>query len=117
MNNFSMTQSVIAFEKVVSEYEPNAMCSNSHRLLLEALADFRKSLQASSNVREGFNALSERQKEIVDLLVAGNTNDQIAIKLCLTEGTIRSHLRTVYNKCGVQNKAQLLVAYYAHAKK
>lgn len=50
--------------------------------------------------------LTARQREVLTLLAAGNTNKEIATLLGSSESTIRSHLAAVFRHLGVQNRAQ-----------
>jgi DNA-binding NarL/FixJ family response regulator len=48
--------------------------------------------------------LSARQREIVELVVEGLSNAEIARRLYLSESTIKQHLRRVYKVLGVRNR-------------
>lgn len=48
---------------------------------------------------------SEREQQIVDSLIAGKTNKQIARELDLQEMTVKTHVRNVYRKLGAVNRA------------
>lgn len=50
------------------------------------------------------NVLSARQKEILDLVVDGLSNAQIARRLYLSESTVKQHLRAAYKLLGVKNR-------------
>lgn len=52
------------------------------------------------------NILSARQKEILELVVDGFTNAQIAGRLYLTESTVKQHLRAAYKLLGVKNRTE-----------
>lgn len=54
--------------------------------------------------------LSNREWEIVDLLIAGATTHEIANRLVLTEATVRSHLKHMYRKLDVHSRAELVEA-------
>lgn len=49
--------------------------------------------------------LTAREREILVLLVAGNSNKGIGNQLDITEPTVRSHLKNIYRKLGVKNRA------------
>ena len=49
--------------------------------------------------------LSAREKEIIGLLIEGNTNKKIARQLNLQEITVKIHLRNAYRKIGASNRA------------
>ena len=52
--------------------------------------------------------LSGREREISILVAHEFTNKQIGRKLDITELTVKTHLRNVYSKTGVHDKAQLV---------
>lgn len=43
---------------------------------------------------------SERESQTLDLLIAGNTNKQIARELGVQEMTVKTHVRNIYRKLG-----------------
>jgi DNA-binding NarL/FixJ family response regulator len=47
---------------------------------------------------------SHREKEVLQLLVAGLTNRQIAARLFLAESTVKSHLASAFAKLGVRSR-------------
>ena len=53
--------------------------------------------------------LSEREQEILELLIEGLSNKQIAEKLFLSVNTIKTHILSLYNKLGVNNRTQAAV--------
>ena len=50
--------------------------------------------------------LTEREREILTLLVQGASNRQIAEKLYLTEGTVKNHMSNILSKLGVRDRTQ-----------
>ena len=50
--------------------------------------------------------LTERETQIVRMVVEGKGNKAIANRLGLSEGTIKSHLRNIYRKLKVQTRAE-----------
>ena len=50
--------------------------------------------------------LSERELEVVRLLVSGASNKAIAAQLTLSENTIKSHLSHIFDKLNVQSRAE-----------
>ncbi|MEP6799134.1 MAG: LuxR C-terminal-related transcriptional regulator, partial [Lapillicoccus sp.] len=54
--------------------------------------------------------LSSREREVVDLVVAGRTNREIADRLVLSERTVESHVRSALMKRGCRNRAELIRA-------
>jgi DNA-binding NarL/FixJ family response regulator len=54
--------------------------------------------------------LTQRESEVLELIVQGNSNRAIAGRLVLGEETVKSHVRSIYRKLGVTDRAQA-VAY------
>ncbi|GAB3455124.1 response regulator transcription factor [Insolitispirillum peregrinum] len=50
--------------------------------------------------------LSQRETEILGLMIAGGTNKEIARQLEVQEITVKVHLRNIYRKLGAANRAQ-----------
>jgi len=50
--------------------------------------------------------LSRRESEVLELMVNGQTNRAIAARLMLGEETIKTHVRSIYRKLGVNDRAQ-----------
>lgn len=52
------------------------------------------------------NNLSAREREVLDLVVKGATNKEIAAQLCITENTVKNHLRNILEKLHLENRVQ-----------
>lgn len=50
--------------------------------------------------------LTERESELLSLLPTGLTNSELGQRLYVSENTIKTHLRHLYAKLGVRNRAQ-----------
>jgi LuxR family transcriptional regulator, regulator of acetate metabolism len=50
--------------------------------------------------------LTRREQDVLALMARGATNRQIAHRLVITEGTVKSHVKHVFRKLGVTNRAQ-----------
>ena len=55
-------------------------------------------------VRE--HKLTQREQEVLRLLVEGCTNKEIARRMDIQEVTVKLHLRNIYRKLGIKNRAQ-----------
>ena len=53
--------------------------------------------------------LTRREQEIAALVVRGLPNHQIAARLAVSQATVRTHLRHIYRKLGLANRAQVAV--------
>jgi len=54
--------------------------------------------------------LTEREREILQEMAYGLRNDQIARKLFITEGTVKSHVHRILQKFGCEDRTQAVVA-------
>lgn len=61
---------------------------------------------------ESITNLSEREKEVIQLIAQAFNNKKISTELCISEATVRNHLTSIYRKLGVSDRLELLV--YAH---
>jgi two-component system response regulator DesR len=50
--------------------------------------------------------LSEREREVLDLIAAGSTNREIASSLFLSPHTVKEHTSALYRKLGARNRAE-----------
>lgn len=119
---------LLAFEAGVHGYMPKSLSISELTTALEtvfnggiyappALADI--SLSSSEIVREVEDAseatemsgqLTPRQQDVLDLLVQGKSNKEIALALRLGEGTVKIHMAAVFRFFGVNNRAAAAVA-------
>ena len=83
----------------------------SPALARKLLSEFARPPSARPPEVEGAGSLTEREREVLDLLVQGVTsNKDLAERLVVTENTVKYHLRNILDKLHVQNRAQV-VAY------
>jgi DNA-binding NarL/FixJ family response regulator len=52
-------------------------------------------------------ALSDREREVVALVVEGASNDEIGARLGISSRTVESHLRRLFERCGVVSRTEL----------
>lgn len=53
--------------------------------------------------------LSERQREVLDLMAVGMSNKMIADKLCISENTVKYHIKNIYQILEIKNRKEFLV--------
>lgn len=56
-----------------------------------------------------FPALTDREREILDLIAAGHGNPEIARRLTLSDKTVRNHVSNIFAKLQVADRAQAIV--------
>lgn len=60
-------------------------------------------------ITSAHEALSPREREILQLVVEGSTNREMATALFITEKTVKAHLRHIYEKLGVRSRTEAAV--------
>ena len=61
--------------------------------------------------------LSKREEEIAELVLKDKNNAVIEDLLCITESTLRTHLRNIYGKMSVHSRRELIDALYSYLEK
>ncbi len=61
-----------------------------------------------SKIQNLVEPLSERELEILQLIAAGRSNEEIAQTLVIAIGTVKKHINNIYGKLGVQSRTQAL---------
>ncbi len=64
-------------------------------------------LQRETAAAEVARVLTRREADVMRLLAAGLTNRQIAARINVSEGTVKTHLHHVYKKLRVTGRLQL----------
>lgn len=84
---------------------------------------FEASLAADAGTQEATSApvqpvaggvaesLTRRELQVLNLLAAGKTNAQIAGRLFLSEGTVKSHIRHIMGKLDASNRTEAVARY------
>jgi two-component system, LuxR family, response regulator FixJ len=75
---------------------------------LQRDAEMRSRLAHVEEVRQRFNSLSPRERQVNDMVVAGNANKVMAIDLGLSERTVEIHRAKVMEKMGARSVAHLV---------
>ena len=58
------------------------------------------------------HGISEKEREINELVARGLNNKEISSKLFLSEGTVRNYISTLLEKLALRDRTQLAVYYY-----
>ena len=62
--------------------------------------------------RMGSSDLTGREMEVLEQIVAGNSNKAIANRLNISEATVKSHINHLFTKTGVRDRAQAVSYAY-----
>ena len=74
------------------------------------MRQFATTLDGSGKGRER-SPLTPREREIVTLVAQGYKNKVMAVKMFITEQTVKNHIQNIYDKVGVSDR--LALALYA----
>lgn len=61
--------------------------------------------------------ITDKEREILELVAAGKSNREIASELFLSEGTVRNYLSSLLDKLALRDRTQLAVYYYTEIKR
>lgn len=57
--------------------------------------------------KQGFDTLTQREREVLELAAEGMSDVQIASELFIAKSTVKKHIHNGYGKLGVRNRVQL----------
>ena len=78
------------------------------QIVVEKLANLRQP-QGSSKASLGLADLTPREREVLDLMCQGLTDNQIAEELSVSRNTVRNHVATIYGKLDVHRRSSAIV--------
>jgi DNA-binding NarL/FixJ family response regulator len=59
-------------------------------------------------------SLTARERDVLELIATGLTNDEIAERLVLGAGTIKTHVNHIFLKLGVRHRAEAVIFAFDH---
>lgn len=64
----------------------------------------------TKNIQEFYHTynISQREKDVIDLLLEGLSNPDIAKALFVSENTVKTHVKNIYKKLNINNRYQLI---------
>jgi DNA-binding CsgD family transcriptional regulator len=69
----------------------------------------KRAAHKSGNARTTNSSLTHRETQVLRLLAKGLSNPQIAIRLAISPHTVKSHVISIFNKLGVNDRIQAAV--------
>jgi len=67
---------------------------------------------AKNTAKSKFENLTERENEVLSLVASGLSNNEIAAKLYLSQGTVRNMVSAILEKLQLRDRTQLAVFYW-----
>jgi DNA-binding NarL/FixJ family response regulator len=80
----------------------------TRRLISEFVQHNRRSGDESARLAE----LTPRETEVLQLLAEGLSNPEIAIRLVVTDETVKTHVSRILRKLGLRDRTQAVIAAY-----
>ncbi len=77
--------------------------------VLKLFSEMAKSKDSVEVDEQSINEIKENEWAIIEGIVEGLSNKEIATKLNFSEGTIRNNLSNILNKLGLKNRTQLAI--------
>ena len=62
------------------------------------------------------HGISDKEREVLELVAKGHSNREIAGQLFLSEGTVRNYISSLLDKLCLRDRTQLAVYYYTEVK-
>ncbi len=90
-------------------WDPGRITAYAQKLLATGEGASEAAPEVQAPVPAGFSLpepLTERELEVLRLLAAGLSNQDIARKLVLTVGTVKTHVHNIYGKLQVESRTQ-----------
>lgn len=101
---------------LIEQYRPNlhaprAYVEEIHNLIHRELANCQLPItnHESRNTNHELLPLTRRELDILQLLAAGKSNQEIAIERVLTLNTVKKHVANILQKLGVANRTQAVM--------
>ena len=85
-----------------------AMLLEAVKRALSNVSAASSSPQPSFEMRPQLDTLTQREREVLELVVAGKLNKSIAYELSISQRTVEVHRARVMKKLGVRNMAELM---------
>jgi DNA-binding CsgD family transcriptional regulator len=90
--------------------KPFGVALSSKQNVEECVVDYLVTYGQAPVTRVENELLSNRQREIFDLIVVGQSNKEIARYLGLGEGTVKIHVAKLFRKLGVRHRSAVALA-------
>jgi two-component system, NarL family, nitrate/nitrite response regulator NarL len=104
---FAPSEPIELLRKCVRCVYRGEIWANSHHISI-ALSALASSPSVRAVNADGMSLLSERELSVVQCLVEGLTNREIAARLQLSQHTVKNYLFRVFDKLGVSSRFELL---------
>ena len=91
------------------EYPINAAVLSRRSIASKVLGEFRALSVYGARAPSIFAPLSPREVQILEVIMSGSTNKQIAHELSISEQTVKNHVSSILRKLSVNDRTQAVV--------
>lgn len=83
-----------------------------YRISSKKISNLSNQIKAQSQFQEDgievlLDELTERQREVYELIISGKTNKEIMTELFIEQSTLKSHINQIYKKLDVKSRRDL----------
>jgi len=82
--------------------------------LVQILAKFHQGDDTEINISNLISTLTPRENEILELLADGQSNKLIAKNLCISDGTVKLHVKSILRKLEIHSRVEAAVIAVEH---
>ena len=76
------------------------------------IGEFARRPAADGPTPAALDVLTDREREVLTLIAQGLSNQEIAAKLFLSEGTVKTHIKRIFYKLDLRDRTQAVILAY-----
>lgn len=104
---------VDTLQQVAESITANAMWLPAP-LVARMVGTFSSLIKQQETNHTDLSLLTDREREVTQIILKGATNKEIARQLDITERTVKAHLSSIFNKLGARDRMHLMLLVRGH---
>lgn len=102
-------------ERIYKQYKINAFLEKKS-FTQSALLDAVRGAEKQQRAFAGDVYFTEREKELIEFVALGLTNQEIADRLIISLNTVKQHMKAIFRKLDIRTRASLVAWYNSNQK-